>query len=148
MPRGRQPDFKRRQQITDLRAAGLSLDRIAHQLGITRQRVQFVLKLTDRLLAPVRCQDCDTRITELRGVSAHNRAVWCLGCLSKHPKATFGQRLKAHRLAAGLSLAVLERRSGVDRALLKEYECDRSEPKWRSLVKLIRVLGVEWLAVE
>jgi hypothetical protein len=32
--------------------------------------------------------------------------------------------------------------------LLSSYECGRSEPAWQSLAKLIRVLGVEWLAVE
>jgi hypothetical protein len=34
------------------------------------------------------------------------------------------------------------------RMLLSSYECGRSEPVWQSLAKLIRVLSVEWLAVE
>jgi transcriptional regulator with XRE-family HTH domain len=72
----------------------------------------------------------------------------CLACLAKRPQATFGQRLKAHRLAAGLTLTGLEQRSGVDLSLISAYECDRSEPKWQTLAKLSRVLGVEWLAVE
>jgi len=56
--------------------------------------------------------------------------------------------LLATRLAASLSMTALERRSGVHRNLLSGYECERSEPKWRSLAKLIRVFGVEWLAVK
>ncbi len=75
-------------------------------------------------------------------VADHNRTVYCLACLADHPKATFGQRLKAYRLAAGLTLAALERRSGVGRCGISGFECDRSEPKWRTLAKLICVLGV------
>jgi transcriptional regulator with XRE-family HTH domain len=36
--------------------------------------------------------------------------------LGKHPKATFGQRLNAHRLSAGLTLAALEQRCGVGKS--------------------------------
>ena len=36
-------------------------------------------------------------------------------------------------LAAGLTLVGLERRSGVPQSLINGYECDRSEPKWRTL---------------
>ena len=76
----------------------------------------------------------------------NNFPVYCLDCLPRD--ATFGQRLKTPRLSAGLTLAGLERRCGVGRMLLSSYECGRSEPAWQSVAKLIRVLGVEWLAVE
>ena len=66
----------------------------------------------------------------------------------KHAEATWGQRLLALRLAAGLTLTALERQSGVDLSSISAYECERSEPKWQTLAKLIRVLGVEWLAVK
>jgi hypothetical protein len=36
----------------------------------------------------------------------------------------------------------------VDLTSISAFECDRSEPKWQTLAKLIRVLGVEWLAVK
>jgi hypothetical protein len=38
-----------------------------------------------------------------------NGAACCLGCLARHPEATFADRLKSHRLAAGASPAPLNR---------------------------------------
>jgi hypothetical protein len=88
------------------------LAEIGRELGITRQRVQRVLKLTSTIrLVPIRCTECGKVITQLSGVAHNNRAVLCLACLAKHPQAKFGQRLKALRLAAGLTLTALERRA-------------------------------------
>jgi hypothetical protein len=110
--------------------------------------VQLVLKRTSSIrLVPVHCTDCCAVITQLHDVANNNRTVWCLACLAKRPKATFGQRLKAHRLAAGLTLRALEQGSGVHLSLISDYECGRRGPKWQTLAKLIRVLGGEWLAV-
>jgi transcriptional regulator with XRE-family HTH domain len=85
-------------------------------------------------------------ITHLHSVANNNAPVYCVGCLPRD--ATFGQRLKTRRLTAGLTLRGLEKRCGVERMLLSSYECGRSEPAWQSVAKLIRLLGVEWLAVE
>jgi hypothetical protein len=113
------------------------------------ERVQFILKFAcNNRLVPVHCTECSTVITQLHGVADNNRTVGCLTCLGKRPGATFGQRLKAHRLAAGLTLTALEQHSGVHLSLISDYECGRREPKWQTLAKLIRVLGVEWLAVK
>jgi hypothetical protein len=93
------------------------LTEIGHKLGITRQRVQFILEFAiNNRLVPVHCAECGTVITQLHGVADNNRTVWCLACLPKHADATFGQRLKAHRLVAGLTVTALERQSGVDRS--------------------------------
>jgi DNA-binding XRE family transcriptional regulator len=125
------------------------LAEIARKLGISKQRLQFVLKFSaSTRLVPIHCQECGTVITQLRGVADNNQGTWCLDCLVKHPEVTFWQRLKSHRQALGLTLTTLERRSGVDLSSISAYECGRSEPKWQTLAKLIRVLGVEWLAVE
>ena len=37
----------------------------------------------------------------------------CLGSLARHPEATFADRLKGHRLAAGLTLMALGEQVGV-----------------------------------
>jgi transcriptional regulator with XRE-family HTH domain len=60
----------------------------------------------------------------------------------------FGQRLKTQRLAKGLTLMALGERTGIAWNLLSKYERDLVEPKFCSLIKLIRVLGVALRAVE
>ena len=60
---------------------------------------------------------------------------------TKHPEATFGQRLKAFRLAAGLTQRELSKKTGLGPALIVNYEQDAVEPKGRSLTKLIRSAG-------
>jgi len=74
------------------------------------------MKLTDNVrLVPIRCRKCQSLITRMRLVHDSNIPVWCLACLAKHPKASFRQRLKAYRLAAGLTLAALAKRCSVKR---------------------------------
>jgi transcriptional regulator with XRE-family HTH domain len=57
------------------------------------------------------------------------------------PEATFGQRLKACRVAAKLTLMELGERTGILWGLVGSYERDRSAPLWVNLATLIRVLG-------
>jgi transcriptional regulator with XRE-family HTH domain len=45
-----------------------------------------------------------------------------LCCLANRPDATFGERLKAHRLAAGLTLKELARGAGLRYQNLSAYE--------------------------
>ena len=146
MPRGPKPNQLRRNEIVQLRAAGLSLTQIGKRLGVSRQRVHKVISSSGKLrLVPIRCQKCSRVITHFHAVHDNNFPVYCTRCLPRD--ATLGERLKTYRLSAGLTLAALERRSGVGRMLISSYECGRSEPAWQSLAKLIRVLGVEWLDV-
>jgi transcriptional regulator with XRE-family HTH domain len=62
--------------------------------------------------------------------------------------ATFGQRLKAHRLAKGMTLMALNELAGISWNLLSKYERDVVEPKSRNLVKLIGVLGTRLITVK
>jgi DNA-binding XRE family transcriptional regulator len=146
MPSGRKPDLKQRDQMLRLRASGLSLTQVGKRLGVSRQRAHAVLSKSGKLrLVPIRCRQCSHVLTHFQGVYDNNSPVYCTGCLPRD--AALGQRLKTSRLSAGLTLAELERRSGVGRMLISSYECGRSEPAWQSLAKLIRVLGVDWLDV-
>jgi hypothetical protein len=46
---------------------------------------------------------------ETRMVQETTTRGWCSQCLAKHPKATFGQRLKSYRLAASMMLVALQK---------------------------------------
>jgi len=147
MPRGRPPNSQRRRLIVKLRATGLTYEQIGERLGITHQSVQQALQRTGNArLVPIRCRECAAVITHLRTVKDNNGPVYCLACLPGD--ATFGQRLKAQRLAKGLTLMALCEQTGIVWTHLSKYERDLVEPKCRSLVKLIRVLGVGLMAVE
>jgi transcriptional regulator with XRE-family HTH domain len=71
----------------------------------------------------------------------------CLPCLAKRPDAPFGQRLKAFRLAAGMSKVELVRRSGLRLNTIHYSETGREEPQWASLTWLIEVPGVGLVAL-
>jgi transcriptional regulator with XRE-family HTH domain len=49
--------------------------------------------------------------------------------------------MKAHRLAAGLTLEVLAARCGIRYQRLSAYECGAQEPAWGNLVRLVGALG-------
>ena len=62
-----------------------------------------------------------------RGRVANKTAqdTYCLRCLAKHPKATFGERLKAYRVAAGLTRKELARRAQLPLRVI-EYTTEAS----------------------
>jgi hypothetical protein len=84
----------------------LSFTEIGNRLGFTRQCAQQLLKASGHFatVPGICCTSCGTVIIEGGGPWLHNGPVYCLVCLAKIPEATFGQRLKAHRLAVGLTL--------------------------------------------
>jgi predicted transcriptional regulator len=61
--------------------------------------------------------------------------------------AAFADRLKAQRLAAGLRLMALAEWISVPHQRVCDYECGRTVPQWRTLVKLGGVLGVGLVGV-
>jgi hypothetical protein len=83
----------------------------------------------------------DSAATYLRQEALPSRDGTSSG-LARQPEATFADRLKAHRLAAGLTLMGLAERVGVPHQRVCDYECGRY-PQWRTLVGLVEVLGVE-----
>jgi transcriptional regulator with XRE-family HTH domain len=90
----------------------------------------------------VACLECGRTIARGAGSIRTNGAAYCLDCLARHPEASFGERLKAHRLTAGLTMEALGKRVGVAHQPVCDYESGRSVPKWRALVKLVGVLGL------
>jgi lambda repressor-like predicted transcriptional regulator len=140
-------DYKRHRLIAQLRAAGMTYREIGERFGITWQAVQQSLRLSGNTrTVPIPCRKCKTVIAQMRAVNHTNALVYCMNCLPRG--ATFGERLKGRRLAAGLTLRALSRLSGLRLHLVSDYEQGRIQPKPATLAKLIRVLGVEWLAVQ
>jgi transcriptional regulator with XRE-family HTH domain len=91
---------------------------------------------------PVYCRECKACIGTGPAGFMTNAPAYCLSCLARHPGATFGERLKAHRLAAGLRQRELSERAEVCISRVTEFESGRSLPQWRTVRKLIGVLGV------
>ena len=48
-------------------------------------------------------RECGRTIARGAGSILTNGPAYCLTSLARHPEATFAERLKAHRLAAGLT---------------------------------------------
>ena len=67
----------------------------------------------------------------------------CLPCLARRPRVTFGKRLRAHRIARGLSRDALAARSEVSASSISRMELG-AQRQWRvTLRKLATALGVE-----
>jgi transcriptional regulator with XRE-family HTH domain len=143
MVSGRKPNIERRRQVTELRAKGWSLAKIGERLGISRQAVHVTLRA---ILNPTRrlvtCRKCKMPVDPV-GVSpreAHD--TLCLICVSKGPEATFGQRLKAFRLAVGITRKELSDLAGLSESMIRYYEGDWGTPTAAGAEKLALALGL------
>ncbi|HEX5268967.1 MAG TPA: helix-turn-helix domain-containing protein [Gemmataceae bacterium] len=147
MPSGRKPNLERRRQVLRLRDRGLSLNDIARRFGVTKQAVWSLLnhrpqRTTSRA---VPCSACGEMIVSPGALRRDADAALCLDCLRAQPGAPFALRLKALRLAAGLSRAELAQQSGVAPGSLRAYEDGRRKPHQRSATRVAAVLGEELL---
>jgi transcriptional regulator with XRE-family HTH domain len=145
MVAGRKPNLERWRQVEELRAAGLSLSEIGRRLGITRQAVQGMLRYIDKTKTRVRsvpCCACGRDIVSAGALSSGRGAALCLACLAQRPDAPFGQRLKAYRLAAGLTKAQVTARCGLSPNAVGMYEGKGITPKVPTALRLAKTLGV------
>jgi len=143
MVSGRKPNVERRHQIIELRAKGLTLSDIGRQLGISRQAVHAALQAiqnTGRRV--VTCRECRMPIDPAGALPGDAGSTLCLICLSRGPEATFGQRLKAFRLAVGLTRRELDLLSGLPPSSVQHYEQDRRYPTLANRAKLAEALGL------
>jgi transcriptional regulator with XRE-family HTH domain len=143
---GREPDRRKQRQVSELRAGGLTLAEIGRRLGLSRQLVHHHLKAAG-LAGPyggtVRCCACAAVITTGHHTLEHNRRPLCLACLAERPGSPFGVRLKACRLAAGLTAEKLAARSGVPQRGIRSMEGNSWRPRWEWVARLVRVLGAD-----
>jgi transcriptional regulator with XRE-family HTH domain len=142
---GRRPDPKQRQRAAQLRAAGLSYTEIAERLGVTKPCVLHLLQLAKLEQPPpgICCRECGKQLVSSgRGIPYRMRAL-CLKCLARHPEAPFSERLRAFRLAAGLTFSELALRASIGSPWLSAYESGSRMPRRGTMARLIRVLGIE-----
>jgi transcriptional regulator with XRE-family HTH domain len=135
-----------RRQVAELRRQGLTLAEIGRQLGLSRQLVHHHLKaagLAGRGCGTVRCCACAAVIMTGHHRLERNVDPLCLACLAGRPDSPFGVRLKACRLAAGLTAELLAARSGVPLHAIRCLERRCRRPRWEVVARLVRVLGAD-----
>ena len=141
---GSKPDRRKQRQVPELRAGGLTLAEIGRRLGLSRQLVHHHLKaagLAGPRRGTVRCCAYATVITTGHHTIEHNCRPLCLGCLARRPEVPFGRRLKAYRLAAGLTAEQLATRSGVPAHAIRAIERGTRWPRWETVARLICAVG-------
>jgi DNA-binding XRE family transcriptional regulator len=89
----------------------------------------------------VPCAACGRDIVSAGALPTDAGSAVCLRCLARRPGAPFAQRLKSHRLAAGLTKAELAKRAAMTHNTVRHYESGAREPRWKHLARLVRVLG-------
>jgi transcriptional regulator with XRE-family HTH domain len=135
----------RRQQAAELRARGLTLPEIARKMGCTKQAVHQLLGFNEPAPRPRKIVTCPARGTEV-GTAQTTRdhaPAYCRPCLAEKPRLPLGERLRARRIAAGLSRAALAARSGVSAPGIARMELGAQRPWLVTLLKLAEALGVE-----
>jgi transcriptional regulator with XRE-family HTH domain len=138
---GRKLDTAKRERAATLREQGKTLAQIAEALGVTRSRAHQLLR--DRPRGSNRrlyCPGCG-RDFGLTGVPGDEGL--CLECLRRPGLHSVGDRIRAHRLAAGLSPAALARLAGVRTVTGREAERDEHRPTPHTLRRLAGALGVK-----
>jgi DNA-binding XRE family transcriptional regulator len=91
----------------------------------------------------VRCSGCSAAITAGHHAVGLNRLALCLACPAERPDAPFGVRLKACRLAAGLTADQLAALTGVSAHAIRAVERGACWPRWERVARLIRALGAD-----
>jgi DNA-binding XRE family transcriptional regulator len=143
MVSGRKPDLQRRQWVLSLRDQGFSLTEIGRRLGVRRQAVHQIVKAAVKAGRwTVACCACGTAIASAGVVPRDDGDFLCLLCLSRKENATFGERLKAFRLAVGLTRGELVQMAGIQSNSVQHYEEGRKQPQRLSREKLARALGL------
>ena len=139
---GRQPDVARRREAVRLHAEGMTFAEIGCRMGVTRQRVEQILRAVRRDRSrSVGCRECGAPAAAPGTAPTDAADVLCLDCLARCPEASFAERLKSCRTTAGLRLIEVARRSGITAETLRGYEAGVRFPRWPQLAALLRVLG-------
>jgi DNA-binding transcriptional regulator YiaG len=92
----------------------------------------------------VLCSQCRQPVGPAIGSNGrHRRELICLACVAKNRHAPFGVRLRALRLAAGLSAHELGARIGVNAGAVLYWELRDKRPSEALVRRLADALGVK-----
>lgn len=145
---GLHKDHDKRRALKELREQGLSFAEIGKRVGTTKQAVQRTLadtKVTVKL--GLHCRQCDYLIYVGERILWTRQTALCLACLGKMPEASFADRLKALRVARGLSQVDLAREATLSRSTIRQFESGEIQnPKFNTLRKLVKILGAKLVA--
>jgi DNA-binding XRE family transcriptional regulator len=142
MVSGRKPDLERRRRVLQAHTQGYTPREISRRLGISRQAVVASLKSAERAARrSVRCCACGVEIVSAGVLPRDAGRTFCVPCLDSNPQATFGQRLRAFRLAAGLTRTELAHAVGIHPRSVQDYEEDVQLPRPGRQAALAEVLG-------
>jgi hypothetical protein len=127
MPRGgSHPNQRRRQRVVRLRSNGLTLKEIADRMSCSRQNVHELLANigggAPQRAGHLHCRQCKAALCRRRQGRWTTRPTLCLNCLAKWPDAPFGERLRAFRLARGMTTDELALGVGLSFPLVNSYE--------------------------
>jgi transcriptional regulator with XRE-family HTH domain len=126
----------------------MTLESIAQKLGVSRQAIWSLLNTRPQRTKAraLTCRGCGALIVSSGALRGDADSAFCLDCVEAEPEISFGQRLKALRLAAGLSRSELSVQSGIAPGSIRAYEEDRRTPHLRSIARLASLLGNHLLA--
>jgi transcriptional regulator with XRE-family HTH domain len=140
MVRGTKPNLHRLQLMTRLRASGLSLTKIARQLGVSRQAVHDALTRRRVPRRPAICCNCRAAIPAAE-VASSSRKLVCLDCLANVSHIPFAKRLASMRIIAGLTQVTLARATEFSQSLISKLEAGEHQPKPETRQRLLAFLG-------
>jgi transcriptional regulator with XRE-family HTH domain len=140
---GGHPDEYRRRQMAELRAKGLTYAEVGRRFGVTASVARYLVERSGLAGAavPVRCPACGGVAGAIPRPRWGGQEAVCAACLAGRPGAGLGARLRADRVARGLTLAALARLVGVTAAAVSQYESGARRPGARTLRRLAEVLG-------
>jgi DNA-binding XRE family transcriptional regulator len=148
MGRARQLDGERYRKVAELRSWGWTLAAIGERFGLTYHQVHYILKVGPPPARPaILCCACGSAIAAARHPCDEGE-THCVACVLRWPGATLGQRLRAFRLASGLSCTDLAGRAGIAAIRVRDYERGVKKPNLTTKARLARALGVSLKALE
>lgn len=133
----------RRRKVEDLRAKGLTFAEIGRHVGVSKQRVGQLLHSIGTTKFALHCRGCGAEIVSGLCRAVRNTPSLCPACVARTPEQCLAERLKTHRLIAGLTQRRVAAEAGITPQAVALYEQGKCKPTPKTLARLVAVLGPE-----